>query len=148
MNPFILTAMDYPEVTSRELYAKSNDECLYIITFKDTPYTGMFRIDLIAPTTWHYDKELPNRSYFQKRIGAKLERFLISECIVYAADRDIVFVASDKYVKGVLIGLARLPNDIECFEYLCRQLSPNDETLLERKKENQSEAAKQQDEPQ
>ena len=68
MNPFILTAMDYPEVTSRGLYPKSNDECLYIITFKDTPYTGMFRIDLIAPTTWHYDKELPNQSYFQKSL--------------------------------------------------------------------------------
>ena len=140
--------MDYPEVTSRGLYPKSDDECLYIITFEHTPYTGMFPIDLIAPTTWHYNKELPNRSYFQKRIGAKLEQFLVPDCIISAANRDIVFVASDKYVKGVLIGLARLPNDIECFEYLCRQLSPNDEALLEKKKENQSEAAKQQDEPQ
>ena len=130
--------MENPTVLQRGLYPSSQDECVYIITFEQIPYTGIFQMDLIAPTTWHYDGDIPTNSYFQRKIGNTLAKFPITECTILGGNRDISTVVNDTYITGCLIGLARLPNDIECFEYLSRQDSPNDDALLDRKRENQT----------
>ncbi len=52
-------------VTTRGLYASEPEHCYYLIQFKDHIHNILFPVELIAPTTWHFNADKPAQSYFE-----------------------------------------------------------------------------------
>jgi len=124
-------------VTSRGLYASEAAHCYYLIQFKDHIHNILFPIELIAPTTWHFNADEPAQSYFEKKVGEELVRFTIADCIVQRVNGHPTSIVCDNYIQGFNIGLGRVPSDLECYTAIVEHSVVNDDDLLARKRENQ-----------
>ena len=58
-------------VTSRGLYASDLGHCYYLIRFKNRIHNILFPVQLIAPTTWHFNAAESSQSYFEKKMVDK-----------------------------------------------------------------------------
>ena len=127
-------------VTSRGLYASEATHCYYLIQFKDHIHNILFPVELIAPTTWHFNADEPAQSYFKKKMGNELVRFPIGKCIVQRVNDNHTSIVCNNYIQALNIGLGRVPSDMECYTAIMEHSVVNDDDLLVRKRENQRRA--------
>ena len=114
--------------------SKSITHSIMLRPFKDQDYVGvinlhniLFPVQLIAPTTWHFNAAEPSQSYFEKKVGKELVRFPIAECIVQRVNGHFTSIICDNYIQGFIIGLGTVPSDMECYTSIVAQSVVNDD---------------------
>jgi hypothetical protein len=131
---------EHTDVIGRGIYPDSKESCSYYIEFKNTPAV-LFDIVMLAGVSWHYNAENPNESSFMKKMGDENVNIPLTSCSVHTQKGHIVALTCTTWNKNFCMGLARLPTDLECWQYIKSQLSPQDCALLDRKRLNQKKAA-------
>ena len=131
---------EHTDVIGRGIYAESKESCSYYIEFKNKPAI-LFDIEMLTGVSWHYNAENPNGSSFMKKMGNENVNIPLTSCSVHTQKGHIVTLVCTTWNKNVCMGLARLPTDLECWQHIKSQMSPQDCALLGRKRQNQKEAA-------